>query len=236
MKVFWLLGITMVFASAVCAVDAGGPAMELSRKFPRISAPGGRKAVQLSSGPGICYPLYYFTPSVTRDREHLVYHRYENKDVQLWLLNLATAENVQLTHATESDTDWRPWQREPGLHGVMDYRSTLVVARNVVVYFRKNTAHAIDLDSLKDETLFTLPGDREAIGQNCATPDGKDFIFISAPAGSENPKPCKGRSSSRTISRRRNRRCSPPSITPFITPCATTRGISSSIIRPATTA
>ncbi len=195
MKVSWLLGITMVFASAVCArADAGGPAMELSRKFPRISAPGGRKAVQLSSGPGICYPLYYFTPSIMRDREHLVYHRYENKDVQLWLLNLATAENIQLTHATESDTDWRPWQREPGLHGVMDYRSTLVVCEmSWCISARTRRTPSISIRS-RMKRFSRCPAIAKRSGKNCATPDGKDFIFISAPAGSENPKPCKVRS------------------------------------------
>lgn len=167
--------------------------MKVSDKFPRIKAPGtGRLAVQLTFGSEACYPLYYFTPSISRDGKYLVYHRYENKAVQLYRLNLATAESVQLTHATGKNTDWRPWQREPGLGGIMDYRSTLNVARNLVIYFDRNEAHSIDLETLKDELLFTLPEGREPIGQNTTTPDGQWLGYIDAPAGAENPKQTKG--------------------------------------------
>lgn len=178
---------------AVAAAMAEQPPLKLSDKFPHRKAPGtGRLAVQLTTGGEACYPLYYFTPSISRAGKYLVFHRYENKTVQLWRLNLATAESVQLTHATGAETDWRPWQREPGLGGIMDYRSTLNVARNLVVYFDRNQAHAIDLETLHDEPLFALPDGREPIGQNTTTPDGNWLAYIDAPAGAQNPKPCKG--------------------------------------------
>lgn len=189
---FAAIGRAETPAQANPAANAAQP-MEVSDKFPRIKAPGtGRLAVQLTSGGDACYPLYYFTPSISRDGKYLVYHRYENKTVQLHRLNLATAESVQLTHATGTNTDWSPWQREPGLGGVMDYRSTLNVARNLVIYFDGNQAHAIDLETLEDEPLFTLPEGREPIGQNTTTPDGQWLAYIDATAGAENPKPTQG--------------------------------------------
>jgi len=183
----------LVFALAMTTATAEPPPLKLSETFPRLKAPGTeRLAVQLTSANEACYPLYYFTPSISRDGKYLVYHRYENKTVQLWRLNLETAESVQLTHANGTNTDWRPWQREPGLGGIMDYRSTLNVARNLVIYFDRNQARVIDLETRKDELLFALPADREPIGQNTTTPNGKWLLYIDAPAGAENPKPCRG--------------------------------------------
>jgi hypothetical protein len=173
--------------------DQPRPAIRLSDKFSRLAAPGtGRPAVQLTSGKAACYPLYYFIPSISRDGKYLVYHRCENKTVQLWRLNLETAESVPLTHADGRNADWRPWQAEQGLRGILDYRSALNVARNQVLYFDGNKLHAVDLETLKDGLLFEIPADREPIGQNCTTPDGKWFVYIHAPAGSARPKPCKG--------------------------------------------
>ena len=179
--------------AATNRVDSVSVALTVSDTFKRLKAPGtGRVAIQLTSGSDACYPLYYFIPSISRDGKYLVYHRYEKKTVQLHRLNLQTGESVQMTKAGGENTDWRPWQREPGLKGVMDYRSVLNVAKNLVVYFDRNTAHSVDLETLKDEVLFELPADREPIGQNCATPDGKWLAYIDAPAGAEFSKPCVG--------------------------------------------
>lgn len=180
-------------AQGAAPADASAPALRLSDKFPRIQAPGtGRLAVQLTAGGEANYPLYYFIPSVSRGGKYLVYHHYENKMVQLWRLNLETAEAVQLTHATGTNTDWHPWSSERGLGGVMDYRSTLNVARNLVIYFDRNQARTVDLETLQDEPLFELSADREAIGQNTTTLDGQWLAYIDAPAGAQNPRSCHG--------------------------------------------
>ena len=182
----------LLLCAGVAAQGADG-LLQLSDKFPRVKAPGtGRLAVQLTTGGEANYPLYYFIPSISRDGKYFVHHRYENKMVQLWRLNLQTAELVQLTHATGTNTDWHPWSSERGLGGIMDYRSTLDVARNLVIYFDRNQARGVDLETLKDEPLFALPPDREAIGQSTTTPNGEWFVYIDAPAGAQNPQPCQG--------------------------------------------
>ena len=75
--------------------------MRLYDGYPRLSTPEtGRQMLQLTSGPAFCYPLYYYTPSITADGRFLIYHRAEEGWVQLYRLELATGESVQLTHAS----------------------------------------------------------------------------------------------------------------------------------------
>jgi len=159
--------------------------MALAETFPRVSAPGtGRRMVQLTFGAAQCYPLYYFIPTITAGNRYLIHHRHTGHEVQLARLDLQTGETVQLTHASHPDADWHPWQEESGLTGVLDYRSALNVVRNQVVYFDGNTVHCVDIETLGDAVLFELPTGREAIGQNCVTPNGEWFVYIHAPAGS----------------------------------------------------
>jgi hypothetical protein len=151
----------------------------------------GRLVVQLTTGSAQCYPLYYFIPSITRDERFLIYHRAEAGNLQLYRLDLATAESVRLTNATSPDTQWRPWCVSSG-HGVLDHRSVLNVARNQVVYFDGPVARSVDVETRTEETLFELPPDRDAYGQNCCTPDGRWFVYIHVPRGSVWGQPCRG--------------------------------------------
>jgi len=166
--------------------------MPLSPSFPRCFAPEtGRLAVQLTRGAGFAYPLYFFIPSVTRDGRYLIYHHAVHGEVQLFRLDLAAGEARQVTHATCSDTQWRPWCVDSG-HGVLDHRSVLNVARNCVVYFDGNQVRAVDVETFQDRPLFVLADDREAYGQNDCTPDGRWFVYIHVPRGSVWGQPCQG--------------------------------------------
>jgi len=170
--------------------------LKLSDSFRRRKTPGtDRVAVQLTAGEGFCYPLYYFIPSITRDGRYLIYHRAVKREVQLHRLDLTTAESKQLTQATVEDAGWYPWDAPSPGKGVLDHRSVLNVARGKVIYFTGNDgreARIVDVNTGKNLTLFELPEGREAIGQNCCTPDGKWFVYIHAPRGKRKPKPCKG--------------------------------------------
>ncbi len=165
--------------------------MPLSDAFRRLQAPEtGRQAVQLTSGEAFCYPLYFYIPSITRDAKYLVYHRAEAGEVQLYRLNLRTGRSVPLTHARHRDTRWRPWGVDSG-RGVLDHRSVLNVARGLAIYFDGNRVRSVNVQTLDDELLLVIPADREPTAQNCTTPDGKWFVYIHAPRGSEYGKPCK---------------------------------------------
>jgi hypothetical protein len=173
---------------------AGEPAAELllSATFQRSKAPEtGRLVVQLTSGEGFTYPLYFYIPTITRDGKYLIYHRAARGEVQLYRLNLATGKTRQLTFAQCPDTQWRPWCIDSG-RGVLDHRSVLNVVRGLVVYFDGNDVRAVAVETFEDKLLFTLPQNREAYGQNCTTPDGKWLVYIHTPRGSTWGKPCKG--------------------------------------------
>jgi len=170
--------------------------IELSNKFKRMKAPEtGRQVVKLTEGEGFHYPLYYFIPSITKDFKYLIYHWANKKGVQLQRLNLKTGESLQITEANVEDSGWYNWDGPNPGTGVLDHRSVLNVELNKVIYFTGKDGrevHMVDVSTLDDKFLFKIPEGREAIGQNCCTPDGKWFVYIHAPRGSRNPKPCKG--------------------------------------------
>jgi hypothetical protein len=75
---------------------------------------------------------------------------------------------------------------------VLDHRSVLNVARNLVIYFDGNLVRAVDVPTLKDEPLFVIPEDRDAYGQNCVTHVGHWLVYIHVPKGAIWGKPCRG--------------------------------------------
>jgi hypothetical protein len=154
--------------------------LALSQSFRQLEAPGtGRRLLQLTTGPGFCYPLYYYVPSVTQDNRYVVYHEAAEGEVQLHRVDLATGDSLQLTHASGPDTWWRPWCTDAG-SGVLDFRSALNVPRGEVVFFDGVHVRAVEVASGATRDLFDLPTDRLAIGQNCVTPDGQWFVYIHA--------------------------------------------------------
>ncbi len=150
----------------------------LATSFPTGTVPGSDRLVrQLTTGPGTCYPLYYYIPTITTDGRQLVYHRAHDGEVQLHRLDLATGESVTLTKADAPDAHWRNWCTDPG-SGVLDHRSVLDRTGNAVLYFDGPDVHRVGLDGDGDEHLFSIGSDRRAIGQNCVTPDGEWFVYI----------------------------------------------------------
>ncbi|MCC6419612.1 MAG: hypothetical protein IT429_15365 [Gemmataceae bacterium] len=169
-----------------------GTALPLSSRFRRQHAPEtGRRAVQLTGGEGFTYPLYFYTPSITREGRYLVYHRAAGGEVQLHRLDLATGESTQLTAARHPDTHWRPWCVDSG-RGVRDHRSVLNVVRGLVIYFDGNAVRSVNVATLEDRLLFAIPEDREPYGQNDTTPDGQWLVYIHTPRGSIWGQPCRG--------------------------------------------
>jgi len=150
--------------------------------FRSLQAPGSeRRAIQLTQGPGHCYPLYYFIPTVSADGGRLVFHRAWDGQVQLFVLDLASGEERQLSHGDTPETGWLPWDGEHG-RGVLDHRSVLNVAREEVYFVDRGAFWSVALDGGEPRQLFRLPDGRAAIGQNCVSPDGTRLIYISADA------------------------------------------------------
>jgi hypothetical protein len=155
------------------------PLARIHDSFRRLTAPGGRSAIQLTSGPGFCYPLYYYIPSITRDGRWVIHHRAVDGTVQLHRLDLWTGATEQLTHASSPDTWWRPWCWDAG-SGVRDHLSVLDVLHDRVIWFDGGLAQCRDLGSGVTRDLFRLPDDRMPIGQACMSGDGRWFVYIHA--------------------------------------------------------
>lgn len=158
---------------------ASAPDARIHDGFRRLTAPGGRTAIQLTQGPGFCYPLYYYVPSITSDGRWLVHHRAVDGTVQLHRLDLWTGESVQLSHATSAETWWRPWCWDAG-SGVRDHLSALDADGARVIWFDGNLAQRHDLATGVTTDLFRLSDDRMPIGQACVTPNGRWFVSIHA--------------------------------------------------------
>jgi len=61
---------------------------------------------QLTQGDSAHYPLYYFTPSLTRDGRYLITHEQTGQDVQLCRVALTTGETLPLTSGKTARGGW----------------------------------------------------------------------------------------------------------------------------------
>lgn len=171
--------------------------LALSATFQKRALPNGREVVQLTSGKAFCYPLYYYIPSFSKDLKYLIYHRAEDEQVQLYRLELASGESVQLTSGEAAKTGWDHWDDEAG-RGILDHRSVLNVASGDVIYFagrQGNEVCLVNVNTLEHRVLFTLPDGYYAGGQNCVSPDGKHFVYIINALGSKYLEPLPDRPS-----------------------------------------
>lgn len=152
--------------------------MELWGGFKKeIDAETGRELIRITDGNVFCYPMYFFIPSVTNDQKYIVYHRADDKEVQIYSTELATGKVTKLTDASCEDTQWKPWcSKTPP--GVLDHRSVLNPVTNELLFFDGNTLMKTPVDASAPEKVFEIPEDRVNISQNCVTPDGKWFAYV----------------------------------------------------------
>ena len=161
-------------------MDVGDSFAVEPREF--SDAETGRTLVQLTSGEGFDYPLYYFDPSITADGKTLVFHRHEKGEVQLYKLDLETWLATRLTNARTENALWRPYMQPPA-RGVRDQLSALNVVKREVVYFDGNEVRAVHVDSLRDRLLHTVAEDRTPCGLTDVSPDGRRFVFVHSDRG-----------------------------------------------------
>lgn len=138
----------------------------------------GRSITQFSAAKANSYPLYYFIPSHTADGRYLVFHSERSGFVQLYRLDVASGEIVQLTDGQTRESGWGIWC-EPHLRGIYNHLSALNTATNDAFYFQDEELRATNLQSLHNRLVCSLPG-RISIGQTGFSPDGQYFAFIHA--------------------------------------------------------
>jgi hypothetical protein len=139
----------------------------------------GRRCIQLTAGDCFDYHLYYYIPSMTADGQTVVFYRHQGNEVQLYKLDLETGRITRLTDAQTPNSLWRPWLQGPG-HGVRDLLSAFNPVTNEAIYFDSNDIRAVNIHTLADRHLYTVPEDRVPCGLTGVSPDGTRFVFVHA--------------------------------------------------------
>ncbi len=141
------------------------------------TTPDGRRLMRLT-GPGSnCYPLYYFTPSVTPDGRWLVFHSERSGEVQLYRLDLTTGAIGQLTDGHTRDAGWAIWC-EWHLNGIYNHLSAIRPTSGEVWYFEADELRATNIESFANRLMAKLPAGHISIGQTAFSPDGRWFAYI----------------------------------------------------------
>lgn len=146
----------------------------LATHFARIAAPGtGRTAYQLTEGPRYAQALYYFIPSMTNDGRWLICQRYDVEEDAItrttWeALDLLTGERREL--AERLPTPDLPNPTEAPVFNT---------PRMELIYCAGRSYRAVQIHSGEDRHLFDLPADRVACSQNCVSPCGRYFFYLS---------------------------------------------------------
>ena len=142
----------------------------------------GRTLTRLTAGSSNSYPLYYFTPSVTPDGRHFVFHSERSGEVQLYRLDLTSGEIGQLTDGHTKDSGWAVWC-DWHLDGIYNHLSALHPSNGEVWYFQDDEIRATNTASFANRPVAKLPQGRMSIGQSAFSPDGRWFAYIHADEG-----------------------------------------------------
>ncbi len=136
----------------------------------------GRRMVQLTTGSGHDYPLYYYIPSFTADGQTLLFHRLQEGEIQYHRLDLATGRTVCLTGARTPNALWRPWLQPPAI-GVREFLGAFNQLTHELIYFDTDQLRAVHIDTLADRLVTCVPPGRAPCGLTGISPDGKHFVY-----------------------------------------------------------
>ena len=117
----------------------------------------GRRVQQLTAT-GSNYQLYFYNPSVTPDGRRLVFYSERSGLSNLFRLDLASGEIVQLTDSQPARAEY--WPFTPPIRGVGACLAALGDGGRTLYYFEGNALLGVDLDSLKGRRVLELPADR----------------------------------------------------------------------------
>ncbi|MDA3958019.1 hypothetical protein [Oceanispirochaeta sp.] len=143
-------------------------------RFRQISAPGtGRKAYQLTLGEKFAQALYYFSPLFTEDGRWLVYNQHDVEgDVishTCWIaLDILTGKQHKLAEVAQASGFIHDGES-----------ATLNPVRRELIYNTGRTYRTVHIETGEDRHLFDIPPQRKAQVQNCVSPCGRYFFYIS---------------------------------------------------------
>lgn len=134
----------------------------------------GRRVRQLTDSPAEDYHLYFYNPSITPDGRYLVFTSERTGLSNLFRLDLDTGEIVQLTDARPVRAEY--WPFTAAIQGVGSCLPAIGNQGREVFYFEGNDLNAVDIASLQQRHLMTVPAGRRPSMLN-AGGDGRTLVF-----------------------------------------------------------
>lgn len=134
----------------------------------------GRRVTQLTGSDAEDYHLYFYNPSVTADGQYLIFYSERTGISNLFRLHLGTGEIVQMTDAPSARAEY--WPFTTAVSGVGACLAALGSGGREVFYFVGNDLYAVEIGSLRQRHLLTLPADRRPSMLN-ANVRGDTLVF-----------------------------------------------------------
>ena len=118
----------------------------------------GRRVRQLTDSPAEDYHLYFYNPSVTPDGKYLIFISERTGVSNLFRLDLDGGTIMQLTDAQPVRAEY--WPFTGPIRGVGACLPAIGNAGQEVFYFEGTDLFAVEIESLKQRQLLSLPSDR----------------------------------------------------------------------------
>ncbi|HEY9529176.1 MAG TPA: oligogalacturonate lyase family protein, partial [Anaerolineales bacterium] len=134
----------------------------------------GRRVRQLTNSPAEDYHLYFYNPSITPDGQYLIFTSERTGISNLFRMDLRDGSIVQLTDAQPVRAEYWPFT-EP-VKGVGSCLPALGNGGQEVFYFEGTTLFAVEIESLKQRELLSVPSDRRP-SMLQANPGGETLVF-----------------------------------------------------------
>ncbi len=129
---------------------------------------GGASLRRFDVGDGSSYVPYFYNPPLDPGAGRMIAVGIDDGSTQAFVIDLDRGTATQLTGATGSGQNWAPYIREQ----VTGIRPQFICWSQPdwehVIYWEGNRLRRVHVETLDDESLFELPGDRAPSVQHCS--------------------------------------------------------------------
>jgi len=133
-----------------------------------------RRVRQLTNSTAEDYHLYFYNPSITPDGKYLIFISERTGVSNLFRMDLQHGEIVQMTDARPARAEY--WPFTEAIKGVGSCLPAIGNRGQEVFYFEGNDLFAVEIESLKQRSLLSLPADRRP-SMLQANPSGDILVF-----------------------------------------------------------
>ncbi|HEU5315083.1 MAG TPA: oligogalacturonate lyase family protein [Chloroflexota bacterium] len=141
-------------------------------------ASGGARQRRLTDGPGMHYLPYFYNPHLHPAGRRLLYVGDQSGSEQVFALDVERGTATQLTDARGRDQHWAPYIRV-GIDGI---RPQFIAWSQPdwahALYWEENALKRVHVESLEEETLYTLRGDAVPQVLHCSAGGWVCFGYI----------------------------------------------------------